>query len=393
MHHKILIVDDDAEFRSLLRAVLRPLFSVREAMNGEEALGVAVLWRPDLVLLDITMGGLDGYETCRRLKGAQGGAAPQVTIVSGKSNADELRIAFEAGADDYIIKPVNPFDLVARVRLHLRLKSALALAGAESQPAKSPSVVLPPESRGGFMGLDVSDEQQQVLLDTQNVAVFALSKLAETRDNETGAHLLRMREYSLFLARRLARDSAYAAEIDGQFLADLYRSAPLHDIGKVGIPDSILLKPGPLTPAEFETMKRHTTIGANILDQALTQTRAARFLTMAASIARFHHERWNGSGYPLKLAGKTIPLAARIVAVADVYDALTSERPYKRAWPRERAEQFILEQSGSHFDPVIVASFARCMEDFARIGREIGHDELPADETPDIHLAELAPTG
>ena len=281
-----------------------------------------------------------------------------------------MQVAFEAGADDYIIKPVDRFDLLSRVRLHLRLKDALALA-AEG----------------------VSSEERQTLADTQDVAVFTLAKLAETRDNETGAHFARMRESSLSLARDLGQNSRYGDQIDDQFLQDLARSAPLHDIGKVGIPDDILLKPGPLSVSEFEVMKRHTTIGANILDQALTQTTAASFLTMAAMIARFHHERWDGEGYPLGLAGHSIPLAARIVAVADVYDALTSERPYKRAWPREQAERFILDHTGTQFDPEIVASFSRCFDEIVSIGQDFG-DDLPYGAEPAARRpVALAPLG
>ena len=199
---------------------------------------------------------------------------------------------------------------------------------------------------------------------------MATVKVAETRDNETGAHVLRMREYSQRLAQELASDSPYAHEIDAAFLDDLYRSSPLHDIGKVGIPDAILLKPGRLTAKEFEVMKRHTVIGSNILNEAVMQLTEGGFLTMGASIAQFHHERWDGQGYPAGLVADEIPLAARIVSVADVFDALTSKRPYKEAWSPARARQSIDEGAGTQFDSVIVAAFQRCFSDFLRIQNE-----------------------
>jgi putative two-component system response regulator len=183
-----------------------------------------------------------------------------------------------------------------------------------------------------------------------------------------------MRAYSQILAEELAREGPYADQISGQFLDDLYRSSPMHDIGKVGIRDEILLKPGRLTPAEFETMQQHSVIGANILDQAVARLRGGGFLAMAALIARFHHERFDGTGYPAGLVGQEIPLPARIVAVADVYDALTSVRPYKPAYPTNEAKSIIRRDSGRHFDPVIVEVFCQRFDDFLRAQEEAVDD-------------------
>ena len=191
----------------------------------------------------------------------------------------------------------------------------------------------------------------------QDTAVFALAKLADSRDPETGEHLLRIRAYSQLIAEELAQDSPYAEAIDQQFLDDLYRSSPLHDIGKVGVADAVLCKNGKLTPAEFEIMKQHTIIGANALDQVMFNSDHAGFLAMASVIARFHHERFDGTGYFAGLAGEKIPLPARIVAVADVYDALTSKRVYKDAYPAELARGMVIAESGKHFDPVVVDAF------------------------------------
>jgi putative two-component system response regulator len=212
-------------------------------------------------------------------------------------------------------------------------------------------------------------EQQVALQTTQivqirDLTVFALARLAESRDPETGEHLVRMRAYSQILAEELARGGPYATQVDRQFLDDLYRSSPLHDIGKVGIPDSVLLKPGRLTPDEFEIMKQHTRIGAETLADATRQTPAGSFLQMAIDIAHFHHEHFNGGGYPQGLQGAQIPLAARIVAVADVFDALTSKRIYKQAIEPQVARAMIIEQSGRHFDPAVVDAFVARYAEF-----------------------------
>jgi PAS domain S-box-containing protein len=207
---------------------------------------------------------------------------------------------------------------------------------------------------------------QRQLMATRDVSVFALAKLAESRDPETGEHLERMRTYAQLLAEQLRRAGPYVDQIDDTFLEDLFRSSPLHDIGKVGIPDSVLLKPGRLTADEFEVMKRHTLIGADTLESALQHTGHGGFLQMAAGIARWHHERFDGSGYPDKLAGQNIPLAARIVALADVYDALTSPRVYKSAYDPRLAREMIEAESGRHFDPVVVDAFRVCYPDFLR---------------------------
>jgi len=209
--------------------------------------------------------------------------------------------------------------------------------------------------------------QERSLIAAQDITVLTLAKVAESRDNDTGNHILRLRDFAQRLASELARSGPYADEIDETFLADLYRSSPLHDIGKVGIADAILLKPGPLTAGEFEAMKHHTSIGANVLNEAVLKSQGGGFLAMASKIAQFHHEWWNGQGYLTGLAGTEIPLSARIVAVADVFDALTSERPYKEAWCPYRAKQAIEDACGTQFDPLVVAAFDRCFDDILDI--------------------------
>lgn len=361
MKHRILIIDDDPGIRRLLASLLVRDYAVREAPSGEEGLQIAATWQPDVIFLDLAMSGIDGHETCRRIKALPAHVPPQVIIVSASSLADDMRLAFEAGADDYFVKPIRSCDLLSRAQIHLRLRSALK-AGID--PVGTGTA--PASANLGAHSTDVHA--------IQDIAVFAMMKLAETRDNETGMHLDRLRDYSRFLAQEAKLTQTYQHAITDEFIADLGRSAPLHDIGKVGIPDKILLKPGRLTALEYDVMKQHTVIGAGILEQTATQGHAGTFLRMAVEIARSHHERWDGSGYPDGLVGEQIPLAARIVAVADVFDALTSTRQYKPAWSAERACEYILERAGTHFDPEIAKCLGSSFKEIERIHRQYTPD-------------------
>ena len=361
---RILIVDDDAAIRRLLRGLLRSEYRLAEAASGEQAVEILPAFCPDLVLLDILLPGIDGCETCRRIKASQTNV--QIVMISAISSAEQQLRAFEVGADDYLVKPFDPQDLRARVRLHFQLREATTAVSAIRAEIESHNSQL----------RELAEQHTRDVIAIQDTAVFTLAKVAESRDQETGGHLTRMRAYSQILGKELAQEGPYADQISGQFLDDLYRSSPMHDIGKVGIRDEILLKPGRLSPEEFETMQQHTVIGANILDQAVARLRGGGFLAMAALIARFHHERFDGTGYPAGLVGQEIPLPARIVAVADVYDALTSVRPYKPAYPTNEAKAIIRRDSGRHFDPVIVEAFRRRFDDFLR-AQEEAVDDFP----------------
>ncbi len=341
----IMIVDDDPDFRRYLSSWLGKVYRIIEAECGDQALPLAKVEMPNLVLLDVNMPGLDGYETCRQLKASYLGGQTHVIIVSANSSASEQLRALEAGADDYIIKPIDRFELLSRIRVHFRLLDAQFRLGIVANGTAS----------GDYHRFTTSAVDP--ITATQEIAAFTLAKLAESRDPETGEHLLRMSAYSRIIAEQLSLGGPYASQIDDNYIDMLYRSAPLHDIGKVAIGDSILLKPGKLTHEEFERMKQHAMIGANILEQAVFHSSSGSFLAMAAVIARGHHERFNGSGYPASLAGMEIPLCARIVALADVFDALTSQRPYKEPFPVDVARQMIIDESGKHFDPVIVEAF------------------------------------
>lgn len=380
---RILIVDDDPTVLRLLRRLLFEDYSLAEAASGEEALAILPDFKPDLIMLDIMLPGMDGYETCRRIRAHPVGHGVQIIVVSGKSSHEEHLLAYAAGADDYVVKPFDPHELRSRVRLHFRLRGALAsiTAATRHDPA----------------GFDAADSQdwQRLQAMAHDVTVAALTKVAEFRDTETGEHLVRMRSYAQIIAEELKRQSPYAHLIDEQFLEDLYRASPLHDIGKVGISDAILLKPAKLTPEEFETMKQHTVIGANILDHVAFGAPGVSFLRMAAAVARFHHERFDGNGYPAGLSGTMIPLPARIVALADAYDAITSIRPYKTAQPPAAAREIIRKDSGTHFDPVIVDAFLRRFDAIVSVQRQT-EDRFPvvigAASLRREHLEQMSPS-
>ncbi len=357
---KILIVDDDAAMLRLLRRLLGQDYCLAEASSGEEALEMLSSFPADLVMLDIVMPGIDGHETCRRIRSRPFGRAIQVIMVSARSSHNEQVRAYAAGADDYVAKPFDPYALCSRVRLHFRLRGALETIALTKGYGRQPA------------GSSEADKARaQFIAHAHDVTVAALTKVAELRDTETGEHLTRMRSYTQIIAEELSRDGPYAEQIDDQFLEDIYRASPLHDIGKVGISDAILLKPARLTPEEFETMKQHATIGANILDHVAFGAPDASFLSMAATVARFHHERFDGSGYPIGLRGTEIPLSARIVALADAYDAITSIRPYKAAQSAAIARDIVRRDSGSHFDPVIAEAFLRRIDTLASVQKPI----------------------
>jgi len=372
----VLIVDDDPAIRHLLYHFLAPEYLVLEADNGELGVELTTAYHPEVVLLNLDMPGIDGYETCRRLKSLPVERRPIVVIVSSHTTTTEFTAAMIAGADDYVAKPMDRFELMSRVRLHLRLRDAansqMRLDQAEHALFKSSEKLVN----------DVSGLQE--------ITVLALAKLAETRDNETGAHLVRIRDYSMLLARQLQCESIYCLQVGDAFVKQLHQSCLLHDIGKVGISDSILLKPVRLNAEEMCAMKQHTVIGWEVLHQAASQSSQGAFLLAAATIARSHHERWDGAGYPDCLSGEAIPLSARIVAVADVYDALTTERSYKSAWSTEAAYKEIVRQSGRQFDPIIVEAFKRCFGDFLKLQRlSFLQHETPAPSIPDHHLVSV----
>ncbi len=325
---KVLIVDDNEIFLSLLEATLTSAgYQVQSARDGAEALERVRSEGFKLVISDWEMPQLNGPDLCRAIRADDPPGYVYILLVTSHNSSDQTVEGLSAGADDFVRKPFNPAELIARVRTGERILS----------------------------------------LETRDVAIFAMAKLAESRDPETGAHLERVRSYCRVLAKDLALHSDLRAQIDAEFVRLIYLTSPLHDIGKVGIPDSVLLKPGRLSDREFEIMKTHAALGAQTLDAALRMFPGVKFLEMAREIAASHHERFDGSGYPAGLTGSSIPLSGRIVALADVYDALTSKRVYKAAFAHEIAKSMILKETGCHFDPAIVDSFVRTEDHFLRI--------------------------
>jgi putative two-component system response regulator len=348
----ILAVDDAPENLALLAELLQPHYTVRAAINGEKALAIAAgVQRPDLILLDVMMPGMDGYEVFARLRADPATQEIPVIFITALSAAeDELR-GFGLGAADYITKPIVPAVTLARIRTHLELKRTRDYLKGEKQR------------------LEIEVQRRMGENDaTQQVSIRALAHLAETRDPETGNHILRTQSYVNVLALRLRDEPRDAAMLTDRYIDLLTRSAPLHDIGKVGIPDAILLKPGPLDPDQWTIMKTHAQIGADAIEQAERDVeRKVEFLAIAKEIAGGHHERWDGTGYPQGLAGEAIPLSARLMALADVFDALISVRVYKPAMPYAQAYELILQGRGTHFDPLVVDAFVDTFDTFCTI--------------------------
>lgn len=372
MRSTLLVVDDTPENLQLMNALLRDLYSVRVATSGVAALELAVREpRPDLILLDVMMPGIDGYETCRRLKSDYRTSDIPVIFLTAMNQESDQEEGFRCGCVDFITKPISPTLTLARVATHVSLKRATDRLSERNRNLEE----------------EVELRTREVQ-DVQDVTILAMASLAETRDNETGMHIRRTQNYVKTLAIGLHQGSAYSQQVDPASIELLFKSAPLHDIGKVGIPDGILLKPGRLSPAEFQTMKRHPALGAKIISEAEKRLASpSNFLRFAREIALHHHENWDGSGYPDGLAGADIPLSARLMAVADVYDALISQRCYKPAFSHEESSQMIIAESGKKFDPVVVAIFQKKLDHFASIAKEF-HDELP-DSSGEAPLQEV----
>ena len=350
----ILIVDDASANRVLLGGLLGDRYRTLEASDGSAALDLLASGeRPDLILLDVSMPDMDGFEVCRRVKQEPGTREIPVIFLTARSRVADEQTGLELGAADYVTKPISPMVLLKRVRNHLELKKAQDLL--RDQKAVLEQRVI---------------ERTRQLDQLQDVIMVAMGALAETRDPETGNHINRTQHYVGALAKKLAEDPSFRDQLTPESITLITRSAPLHDIGKVGISDAILLKPGKLTTDEFDQMKLHTTLGRDAIAAASASLSGTdNFLHFAKEISYSHHEKWDGSGYPEGLSGDDIPLSARIMAVADVYDALISKRPYKPAFPHETAVQIILDGSGAHFDPRIVDAFATIADDFRDVSR------------------------
>jgi putative two-component system response regulator len=350
----VLVVDDDSDILALISVLLQPHCRTRTASSGEEAIQSALSDPPpDLILLDIMMPGITGIETCRRLKvDARTFEIPVIFLTALTERSDEQR-GLEIGAVDYITKPISAPILIARIKTHLALKAAADFL----------------KDKNLFLEEEVARRTREVQV-IQDVTIVAMASLADTRSKETGSHLRRTQHYVRALAKSLQPHPKFSAHLDDKTIEILFKSAPLHDIGKVGIPDAILLKPGKLTAAEFEVMKTHTTLGRDAIAAAEKQIDApVTFLRVARDIAYSHQEKWDGTGYPEGLAGEAIPVAARLMAVADCYDALISPRVYKAAYSHQKSVGIIQARRGRHFDPDIVDAFLGIQTEFAAIAK------------------------
>ena len=356
----ILIVDDTPENLTVLSEVLQPTWRVRAANSGRRALQIASGEQtPDLILLDVMMPEMDGYEVITQLKLNPRTAEIPVIFVTAMDTTEDEERGLDHGAVDYITKPLRPAIVRARVRTHLELKQAKAHLRHENQ----------------YLEAEVAHRMRQNQI-IQEVSIHALARLAETRDPETGNHLRRTQGYVRTLAHALKDHPRFTNYLQTHTVELLIRSAPLHDIGKVGIPDHVLQKPGKLTPEEWTIMQTHSKLGHDAIELAEQDAEeTVDFLAIAKEIAYFHHEKWDGSGYPKALAGDAIPISARLMALADVFDALICRRVYKPPMPIEQARDIILEGRGKHFDPDIVDAFVLTFDTFAEIARRYSDEE------------------
>jgi putative two-component system response regulator len=356
----VLVVDDSPDNLTLISQLLKDIYQVKVANSGERALKIARADHPpDLILLDIMMPVMSGYEVCQELKSGPATADIPIIFLTAMTAAEDEKKGFDLGAVDYITKPISPPIVLARVKAHLHIKATADFL----------------KDKAAFLESEVTRRTREVVA-IQDVTTFALASLAETRDNETGNHIRRTQFYVRALAEKLRERSEFAAWLTPRQIDVLFKSAPLHDIGKVGIPDRILLKPGRLDPDEYEIMKTHAALGKDAIARAEQQLgKEVEFLSCAKQIAWSHHERWDGKGYPRGLSGADIPLAARLMSVADVYDALISKRVYKDGMPHEKAMAIILEGRGTQFDPDAVDTFAEIAGEFQEIAARFGDSD------------------
>ena len=348
----ILIVDDSTENLHVLGGLLRPKYQVLAAISGEVCLRVAnSLPKPDLILLDVMMPGMDGYEVLFRLRDNPETSDIPVVFLTALADAGDEERGLTLGAVDYITKPIMPAVVLARVNTHLEAK--LARDWLKDKNATLEAEVAHRMAENDF---------------TQRVSIRALAHLAETRDPETGNHILRTQGYVQLLANVLCPHPRFADTLTDRYVDLISRSAPLHDIGKVGIPDYVLLKPGKLTTEEWVIMQTHSKLGSDAIEQAeIDIDMPLPFLSLAKEIAHWHHEKWDGSGYPDRLSGDAIPISARLMAVADVFDALISVRLYKPKMSYAEARDIIAAGRGQHFDPDVTDAFLGNFDRFVAI--------------------------
>lgn len=349
----ILVIDDVPDNLLLASSLLKNLYRVKVAPSGEKGLAIARSDPPDLILLDVMMPVMDGYETCAWLKADQALKHIPVIFLTAKGDIEDEERGFSLGAVDYIVKPLTPSLLLARVHTQLTLKNV--------QDAL--------KDRNTYLETEIARRIEEVTL-LQEVAITAMASLAETCDRETAAHIQRTVHYVREIAMHLRHQGYFEDVLTLDNIYLITKSTPLHDIGKMGIPDMILWKPAKLTPEEYALVKKHPVIGKNAIDGAEKLLgKNETFLRFAKEMAYFHHERWDGEGYPEGIAGEAIPVSARLMALADVYDAIISRRVYKDPQPHEAAVEIIRDDSGKRFDPIVVNAFLELADRFQEISQ------------------------
>jgi putative two-component system response regulator len=378
----ILVVDDEITNLSLVAGILRANYQVKIAKDGEKALALARSEPPDLVLLDVLMPGMDGYAVCRALKADALTQHIPVIFLTSQTDAENEELGLHLGAVDYITRPIRPGILLSRVNAHLSDAKASRTVRVSNE----------------YLEFEVSKRARQ-LTAMQDVTILAMASLSETRDSDTGNHLLRTQNYVRLLAQHMRCWPGYADYLSVEVINILYRCAPLHDIGKVGIPDRILLKPGRYTAEEYELMKRHPTLGRDALEKAqrLAGNAAqpldgpADFFEIAKELVYSHHEKWDGSGYPQGLKGRDIPVSARLMAIADVYDALISPRVYKKAMSHAEAQAIIVQGRGTFFAPALVDAFLQLGKEFQAVALRYADSEGELAQKAEFAISAIGP--
>lgn len=341
LKHSVLCIDDSVSQLEIYKSELKDFYNVYTAGNYAEAIDILGITIPEIIILDVNMPEIDGYQFMEKAN-AKSILLPDISIimVSSDDSISSLQRAFESGVSDYIRKPYNSLEL------KLRIENQLSIQRKRSEYQ--------------FSKLKIEAMMNKSNMnETKDSIVFTLTELAKTRDDETGSHLERIKKYVLILSQALSETNEYEKDLTDDFINTIYNMSALHDIGKVGISDNILKKPGQLTPDEFKIMKTHTNIGGIILKRSYSNFNNFEFLKTGMNIAMYHHERWDGKGYPLGISGKSIPLEARIVSVADVFDALTTKRVYKEEFSNDKTLTIMKSESGKGFDPIVYEAFLK----------------------------------
>jgi len=376
----VFVVDDDLTSLAVAKVALKERYNALTVNSGAQLLKILEKSIPDLILLDIDMPDTDGYETIKALKSNFKTADIPVIFLTAHSNSDSELRGITLGAVDYIIKPFSAPLLLKRIEMHLTVESQKHLLESQNHELKAQHHELE-RQKSELINFnsklqEMVDAKVKTILELQGALLKSMAELVESRDDITGGHIERTQSYLGALLEAMKNRNVYTDEVAGWDLNLVLMSAQLHDVGKIAVKDSILNKPGKLTPEEFEEVKKHTTFGGEVIDKIMESTSEHTFLTYAKTFALTHHEKWDGSGYPRRLKGEGIPILGRLMAIADVYDALVSDRPYKKAFSHDEAVRIILDGKGTHFDPILSDMFFNISDEFGIIAAALRNKSL-----------------